>query len=83
LYLLIGMTGLPPQVNSLSLHLVQKIPVRSVDSIEARIFSQDDEFLSPPHSPPAGSLIGILELCPEWFVTVFVDPESAAVVNTP
>src|SRR5271170_2750579 len=29
LYLLIGMTGLPPQVNSLSLHLVLKTPVRS------------------------------------------------------
>src|SRR5271170_4098700 len=30
LYLLIDMTGLPPQVNSLSFHLVQKSPVRSV-----------------------------------------------------
>src|SRR5277367_1316177 len=29
LYLLIDMTGLPPQVNSLSFHLVQKSPVRS------------------------------------------------------
>src|SRR5271156_1533910 len=30
LYLLIDMTGLPPQVNSLSFHLVQKSPVRSL-----------------------------------------------------
>jgi hypothetical protein len=29
LYLLIDMTDLPPQVNSLSLHLVPKTPVRS------------------------------------------------------
>src|SRR5271163_3755006 len=32
LYLLIDMTGLPPQVNSLSFHLVQKSPVRSMRS---------------------------------------------------
>src|SRR5271163_1662204 len=35
LYLLIDMTGLPPQVNSLSFHLVQKSPVRSAAAADA------------------------------------------------
>src|SRR5271155_2943309 len=85
LYLLIDMTGLPPQVNSLSFHLVQKSPVRSLFWGWFRCFIQyafyqvvaaavvyviGNLMLGALRLPPAGTLSTVQLIA--WFPVLFI-----------
>src|SRR5271168_3910070 len=68
LYLLIDMTGLPPQVNSLSFHLVQKSPVRSkadatFEGLKQVLYEPEDRIAIQTVDPtPPKSLQSIAEI---------------------